>query len=668
MPLLPYLILAGTLSAAPQVGNTQEAAPLVQQPAGSTAATPGARLAADQPIPPAELETFVDAIVRQTMSTDHIVGASVAVVQDDRVVLEKGYGWADLEGQRPVNARTTLFRIGSITKTFTWIAVMNAVTGGTLALDYPVNDHLPGELRIPEQGFSTPIRIRHLMTHTPGFEDSVLGHLFVREPERVRPLTRYLEEERVDRVREPGLVSTYSNYGVALAGAILERLHGKPWQEIVESEILVPLGMLYTTGREPYPPHQDLPAPMPPQLAEHVSKGYRWAGTHYRRRAFEYITQVAPAGSMSASAGDMARYMRMLLNDGTSDGVRVFGEAAASAFRTAMTDLPGSVGNWAGGFWETRLPGGFRNYGHDGGTTQFFSSMVLVPELRLGIFVTTNTEGGGNLSGSFAARLVEHFYAAARTPASGSPELAEARGVYQGYYLMTRRPYSGLESFLFRLQALPVTVTPDGFLALPLLGRALRFLPGEQPDEFHAEDVTSYPIGGVRFTRDGQRAMQMDTLVMAFERVGPLYQPPTLATLAASALIIAFGTLHGARVRSRRALPRTRAQRLAGWLLVATAITWIASAAAIAVFAAGAAGDLSEVVFSWPSWSMRLFSISALAATVLSVCSALFLPAVWRAGDRPGWSRWRALRFTIATLTFVALGVLLAMWGALRPW
>jgi CubicO group peptidase (beta-lactamase class C family) len=287
------------------------------------------------------------------MSTNHIVGASVAVVQDDRVVLVKGYGWANLEGQRPVDARTTLFRIGSITKTFTWIALMNAVTGGTIALDDPVNDHLPAELRIPEQGFSAPIRIRHLMTHTPGFEDSVLGHLFVREPERVRPLTRrYLEQEPVDRVREPGLLSTYSNYGVALAGAILERLHGKPWQDIVESEILVQLGMTYTTGREPYPPHEDLPAPMPRELAEHVSNGYRWVGTHYQRGPFEYITQVAPAGSMSASAGDMARYMRMLLNDGTSDDVRVFGEATARAFRTAMTDLPGSVGNWADGFWE----------------------------------------------------------------------------------------------------------------------------------------------------------------------------------------------------------------------------------------------------------------------------------------------------------------------------
>jgi len=96
MPLLPYLILAGALSAAPQVGDTQEAAPPVQPPVADSTAPSSARLAAGQPIPPAELETLIDALVRQTMSISHIAGASVAIVQDDRVVLEKGYGWADL--------------------------------------------------------------------------------------------------------------------------------------------------------------------------------------------------------------------------------------------------------------------------------------------------------------------------------------------------------------------------------------------------------------------------------------------------------------------------------------------------------------------------------------------------------------------------------------------
>jgi CubicO group peptidase (beta-lactamase class C family) len=668
MRVLLYLLLIGVTLLVPPIARAAQQDPAVVQEAGGDIPRSGARLAAGQPIPPSELDALVDALVRQGMSAHQIAGAAVVVVQDDRVVLEKGYGWADVERQRPVDARTTLFRIGSIGKTFTWIALMNAVDEGRLGLDDPVNDHLPPELRISDRAFASPIRIRHLMTHTPGFEDRILGHLFVREPERVRPLRRYLAEERPARVREPGTVITYSNYGVGLAGAVLEHLHGQSWQDIIEQQILTPLGLSQTTGREPYPPRGDLPAPMPQALAERVSNGYWWTGLYHERRPFEHITQIAPAGAISASAGDMGRYMRMLLDDGALDGVRVFGEGAARAFRTPMTDLPEVVGNWAGGFWETRLPGGYRNYGHDGGTMLFFSSMVLVPELRLGIFATTNTAGGDSLSGPLPVRIVEHFYAPPGEPMSGSPVLEAARSVYEGHYLMTRRPYSGLEGFIFRLQTLRVRVTPDGLLALPFAGRAYRFVPADRPDLFQAVDVASYPVGGVLFRREGDRATQMEMLVMAFERVGPWFQPPTLAGVAALTLVIALGTLLGTRVRWGRGLPHTGPQQMAGWTQASAAIAWIASAVALAVFAAGAAGDVGGIVFEWPVWSIQIFSVFALAATVLSVFGAALLPAVWRPGDRPGWSRWRALRFTLSILAFLALGVLLALWGALWPW
>jgi hypothetical protein len=298
----------------------------------------------------------------------------------------------------------------------------------------------------------------------------------------------------------------------------------------------------------------------------------------------------------------------------------------------------------------------------------FFSSMALVPELRLGIFVATNTEGGDSLSGPLPGLIVERFYAASRAAPEGSPELAAAAPVYEGYYLMTRRPYTGLEGFIFRLQTLRVVVTPDGFLALPLLGRTERFVQADQPDVFEAVDAAASPLGGVLFRREGDRATRMDTVVMAFERVGPLFQPPTLLALAGLSLLISLGTLLGVRLRARRALPQTRAQRLAAWLLVAAAIAWIGSAAALAAFAVGAADDLAEVVYTWPALSIRLFSVGALTASLLSVAAAALLPAVWRAGDRPGWSRWRRLRFTLATATFLALGAMLALWGALQPW
>src|SRR5690606_28561398 len=137
------------------------------------------------------------------------------------------------------------------------ITVMNAVEAGALGLDDPVNDYLPPDLRIPDDGFEQPIRVRDLMTHSPGFEDHALGVLFVRDPARVRPLDEFLREERPLRVREPGTVSSYSNYGVGLAGEIVSRIDGVPWQEVVEREILRPLGLEHTSVREPYPPRAD---------------------------------------------------------------------------------------------------------------------------------------------------------------------------------------------------------------------------------------------------------------------------------------------------------------------------------------------------------------------------------------------------------------------------
>ena len=337
------------------------------------------RLVPGQSMPPAELEAFVDGVVRQAMDAAHIAGVTVGVVQGGATVLKKGYGFADLEQGRRVDPDRTLFRVGSITKTFTWISMMNAVAAGRLRLDDPINDHLPADLQLPDEGFTQPIRVRHLLTHSAGFEDLVLGHLFEREAAQVRPLRQYLREERPSRVREPGVLTTYSNDSVGLAGAILEQLHGRPWQEIAEAEIITPLGLTHTSTREPYPPRDGLVAPMPASLAPLLSKGYRWAGTGHRRRDFEFITFGAPAGVLSSTAGDMTIYMRMLLNEGTLDGVRIFGPEAAQAFRTPMTSFPAEVGNWDAGFWETRLPGGFRHFGHDGATLTFFSSMMLAP-------------------------------------------------------------------------------------------------------------------------------------------------------------------------------------------------------------------------------------------------------------------------------------------------
>ena len=636
----------------------------------------GPRLTPDQSIPPAELEAFVDATVRLAMDDKHIAGATVAVVQDGRVVLEKGYGFASFAPPRRVDPKTTLFRIGSISKTFTWIEVMRAVEAGKIDLDAPVNTYLPPELRIPDEGFREPIRVRDLMTHSPGFEDRVLGVLFAARPVDILPLDDFLARYRPRRVREPGVVSSYSNYGAGLAGAIVEQVNGAQWQDVIERDVIEPLRLTHVTGREPYAARAGLPKPLPADLARDLSKPFRWNGVAYAERAFEYITQIAPAGAMSASAHDMARYMLLLLGDGTLDGVTVFGPQTARAFRTPLTKLPPELGALDAGFFQSPLPGGFVGYGHNGATLSFFSDMVVVPALRLGIFASTNTEGGAALSDALPARVVERFYAAAREPptAPGDVDIAAARRIFAGNYLSTRRRYSGLEGFVMRVQSVvSIGVTPDGYLfASGVGGSPQRFVQGPGPDDFVNANGPHGVLGRIHFERDGERAIRIAIVPIAFERTTPLYDRSTLMACAGLALISALGIAIGGFLRLASKPAASEGQRLAGRVQLGCAWFWLASFAAFAAFVARAS-DSVNILYEWPGVPMLLASSAALLASVLTLASALFLPAVWRGaldGARPaaGWSAWRKARYTLAFLSFAAFAVVLGAWGALAPW
>ncbi|MBO9559190.1 MAG: beta-lactamase family protein, partial [Caulobacter sp.] len=261
-------------------------------PAAPTS-TPSPVLSSHAPLPVPDLESDVDGVVRDRMVRDHIAGVTIAVVQNGQVILKKGYGVASLKDGRKVDPDTTLFRIGSISKTFTWIALMNEVDAGRMRLDTPINIYLPEKLQLKDQGKKTPVRLRDLMTHTAGFEDRALGQLFERDPRRERPLDQYLRQERPNRVREPGLLPAYSNYGAGLAGAALANVTGQPFEKEVADQVILPAGLTHTTFRENRPWRDDLPAPMAANLAADLSDGFRWTPLGFQTEAPEFIGHIA---------------------------------------------------------------------------------------------------------------------------------------------------------------------------------------------------------------------------------------------------------------------------------------------------------------------------------------------------------------------------------------
>ena len=209
---------------------------------------------------PSEIDTAaLDAYIEKGLKDWQLPGLSVAVVQNGQVVLKKGYGFASLKPQRPVDPDRSLFRVGSISKTFTWIALQKEVEAGRMRLDAPVNLYLPERLQLKDQGLRQQVRLRDLITHTSGFEERTYGQTFERDWQRVRSLNQYLRQERPRRVREPGEIVSYSNYDAALAGAAVANVQGKTFERMIEERVLVPAGLANTTFREPRPERPDLP-------------------------------------------------------------------------------------------------------------------------------------------------------------------------------------------------------------------------------------------------------------------------------------------------------------------------------------------------------------------------------------------------------------------------
>jgi CubicO group peptidase (beta-lactamase class C family) len=623
---------------------------------------------AQPPTPDPALGAFVDGWMRDAMSRENIAGAAVSIVQGGQVVVNKGYGFSSLAPRRAVDPNRTLFRIGSVSKTFTWILVMREVESGRMRLDAPINRYLPERVRLPGDGGA--IRVRDLMDHTPGLEDRALGQLFEREAGRVRPLDLYLRQERPEVVRPPSRVSSYSNYGVALAGSALARLGGRTFERRVEDEILVPLGMSQTTFREPRPERLGLPAPMPERLRADVSQGFAWRSGGFTPTNYEYIGQVAPAGSASSTAGDMARYMLMLLGDGTSDGVTIYGPRAARAFESPLRQTPAGINGWAHGFMIFSLPGELQGYGHFGDTLAFHTALVVVPALDLGIFVTTNSEAGGRLAAALPEAVVAHVQGDAEAfPRPGSRALWAMRSAFEGGYLGTRRAHGGLEGFIGVIaNANHVDVTPDGRLLVAEGGERRAFVPEDDPAS--GRFVSTTGERRILFQMEAGRAVAFRDghNLFTFRRAEFLQRTDLLAGLAVLTGFAALATFIGFALRNRRDLRQNQIQARASMVQTLQAGLWLVSLTCFALFGARAA-DVASIMYGWPGSLLVTASACALVASILHVLVAASLPAVWSGGRRvDSWPVIRKLAFTTTAGIYFAFTVVLALNGALEPW
>jgi len=633
-----------------------------------------ATLSTRAPVEDPSLEPFVDGLVQAAMRTERIAGVSLVVVREGRVVLLKGYGVAD-EAGRPVDPERTLFRIASISKTFTWIALMQLVEQGKVDLDKPANDYLPAQLHIPDDDQTAPVLVRHLLTHAAGFEDLVAGHLFIPDPARASPLVNALSQHRPRRVRPPGSASVYSNYGTALAGAIVQHVSGEVFEDHVEKAILTPLGLQSTTFREPYAmalvQGRGLPSPMSPALAADLSEGFRWKGGAFVKQPFEYVVQFAPAGSASTTAADMGRYLQGLMAGG--QGVLKPETVALFAREKPLLANAAGVNGVAWGMLQSRSPAGWRAWGHGGDTLRFHSELAIFPELDLGVFVTTNTATGGALRdllpGAIADRIGGPNPSSAPTPAPDPKNRAALRR-FAGAYMVDRRAYSNAErAFCLVNCALHVSVADNGELILSGGGGASRLTPLDADDRGDGVVVHRF-----RNTDSGEIAafVERDGKIVRYLSAGGVNRATRISALASGDgffAVVLFGLL-GALAALVSGVSRLLAPvqphagaRLAGALMPVTGATWLAALAGYGAYFQRAAADEWVVMADWPGE----FAFAAWTAAVAAGLTALCLIAVLLAWSRAKWSVWRRTRILTTLAALVALGAMLHAWNMVGP-
>jgi CubicO group peptidase (beta-lactamase class C family) len=476
----------------------------------------------------ADLEAFLEGIVPQQLERENIAGATIAVVKDGKLLFAKGYGYADVANKKPVSAEETLFRPGSVSKLFTWTAVMQLHEQGKLDLDRDVNEYL--DFKIPE-AFGQPITLKHILTHTPGFEEQIKD-LF-KEGAVSPDLGEYVKTHIPTRIYPPGTVPAYSNYATALAGYIVERISGRPFNDYVAENIFQPLGMTRSTFVQP----------LPEQLAAGMSAGYRLASDD-KTVPFEVVVPF-PAGSLSSTSVDMAKFMLAHLQEGQSGGARILSPETTRLMHSRLFGLDPAANAMAYGFYEESR-NGHRIIGHAGDTMAFHSDLHLVLDSGVGFFVSYNSGGKGEVSPRtilWEAFLDRYF----PFNASAEPTLDSAKenaSAVSGSYMLSRRAETSFLRVASILGEATVSALGDGRIQVAELTE-----PNGRPKSWReVAPMTFRDVNGqdlLIFKKDADGTMQMilPYPFMVFQKVGFWENKSVLLPVLVISLLIMLLTL-----------------------------------------------------------------------------------------------------------------------------
>ena len=626
---------------APTPAN-QETQPQVIKP-GTSTPTPSHSL--DQ----ADLSAFFDGILPLQLERSDVAGASVLVMKDGNVLLQKGYGYADVKSKRPVDPASTIFRLASISKLFTWISVMQLEEQGKLNLDTDVNQYLDFQIR---PAFNKPITLRNLMTHTAGFEES-LNDIIITDTKQAVSLRAYLIANQPMRIYPPGEIPAYSNYGVGLASYIVQRASGEPFEQYVQEHIFGPLGMT----------HSSFYQPLQKSLADLPSEGYR-SNTTKSPVGFEIFNPVG-AGGVSSSAADMGRLGQALLNGGELDGKRILKPETLVLMWTPQFRASDQLPPICMGFYEV-----WRNHlrwiGHEGDLIAFHSLFFVEPTQKIVLFVSYNSAGGG----SEPRPEIINFFSDRYFP--GTPDVqylktpASALKAISGTYESTRRD----DTTKFKLSTLfgqrSASVDKDGVLSVDGV-RDLRGHPIKWKaigKDLWQADGDQQRIFAIRDGKDKVARLAVDFPGVQLQRV-PWYENQSWVMVALGAslgvllLVVIASFIRTWRRLFQRKRPRPEPQPGTIWLTVAprlAAFIWVLFLGTLLGYFAAKGDDLLPPTPQWFKWFV-LENFVAMLAIVVSTIAAI--------AGFDAWSR-KIRMITKFKFTFVALACAFLSWFAIH--
>lgn len=345
----------------------------------------------------------------------NMAGGAIAIVSGGKVVFSKGYGYADIENQIPFSPSETIFEYGSISKLFTWTSAMQMEEQGKLDLDENIDDYLKTDFqRVNDK--NKPLTMLELMNHQAGYDDYVI-HLMSRDEDGLVSLEEGLEENKVSQIYEPGFATSYSNYGAALAGFVVENVAGEPLYQYVENEIFEPLGMTQTKMN----PHLD------DAYKSQKSKAYKVNKEGLQEGDWSYVS-MNPAGSVNGTLDDLTKFAIAYLD---KDPAICQKEDTFDKMLSPSYEIAPGVEGIAHGFIE--YDGEYPVFWHNGSTENFYTFFAIVPEADFAIVACGNTENALAMIESFGFSILQKREVKIDEPQDNLPDITMLEGDYKDF-------------------------------------------------------------------------------------------------------------------------------------------------------------------------------------------------------------------------------------------